>query len=68
MTKDLNFTKALSRLEEIVQKLENQDLDLEETVSLLAEGLALHKKCQDQLKHAQNKIDKLLLVKGGDLK
>ena len=42
--------------------------DLEETVSLLAEGLALHKKCQDQLKHAQNKIDKLLLVKGGDLK
>jgi len=68
MTKDLNFTKALSRLEEIVQKLESLDLDLEESVAFLAEGLTLHKKCQDQLKHAQSKIDKLLSVKGGDLK
>ena len=68
MAKDFNFTKALSRLEEIVQKLEKQDLDLEESVNLLAEGLTLHKKCQDQLKHAQSKIDKLLSVKGGGLK
>ncbi|EKD57681.1 MAG: hypothetical protein ACD_57C00190G0003 [uncultured bacterium] len=68
MSKDINFTKALSRLEEIVSKLESQELDLEESVQLLAEGLALHKKCQDKLGVAQDKIDKLLSVKGGDLK
>lgn len=60
MTKDLNFKKAISRLEEIVEKLESQDLDLEESVELLAEGIELHKKCQDKLKSAQIKIDKLL--------
>ena len=68
MAKDINFTKALARLEEIVNKLEIQDLDLEESVKLLAEGLTLHKKCQDKLKTAQSKINRLLSEKGGDLK
>jgi len=60
MAKDLNFKKAIERLEEIVEKLESQDLDLEEAVDLLAEGIELHKKCQDKLKSAQTKINKLL--------
>ena len=60
MTKDLNFKKAIQRLEEIVEKLESQDLDLEEAVELLAEGIELHKKCQEKLKSAQVKINKLL--------
>lgn len=68
MTKDINFTKALARLEEIVNKLESQELDLEESVKLLAEGLALHKKCQDKLKSTQSKINRLLSEKGGELK
>lgn len=57
--KDISFAKALARLEQIVQKLENEDVDLEEQVDLLAEGIALHKKCQEKLKVAQIKIDKL---------
>lgn len=60
MTKDTNFAKALKRLEEIVEKLESQDLDLEEGIDLLAEGMALHKKCQEKLKTAQTKINKLM--------
>ena len=60
MTKDLNFKKSINRLEEIVEKLESQDLDLEEAVDLLAEGIELHKKCQEKLKSAQVKINKLL--------
>lgn len=63
MAKDLNFKKAIDRLEEIVEKLESQDLDLEEAVELLAEGIELHKKCQDKLKSAQVKINKLLTEK-----
>lgn len=59
MAKDISFSKALIRLEEIVRKLENQNLDLEAAVDLLAEGIELHKKCQDKLKNAQNKINKI---------
>lgn len=60
MTKDISFTKALRRLEEIVTKLESQNLDLEEGLGLLEEGLMLHKKCQEKLKNAQVKINQLL--------
>lgn len=58
--KDVSFAKALVRLEEIVQKLEGEDVDLEEGLKLLTEGLALHKICTEKLKSAQSKIDKLL--------
>lgn len=58
--KNISFPKALSKLEEIVQKLETQDVDLEEGLKLLTEGLALHKMCTEKLKGAQSKIDKLL--------
>ena len=61
-SKDFNFAKNLKRLEEIVQKLEGQDLGLEEAVDLLAEGISLHRECQEKLKKAQVKVDKLLLA------
>lgn len=61
MAKDVNFAKSIRRLEEIVEKLENQDLDLEEAADLLAEGISLHKKCQEKLGKSQSKIETLLL-------
>lgn len=60
MKKEISFAKALQRLEEIVEKLESQDVDLEQQVELLTEGVELHKICQDKLKNAQTKIGKLL--------
>ena len=63
MAKDLNFTKALLRLEEIVAKLESQDLELDVAVDLLREGIALHEKCKEKLSGAKSKIDKLLIIK-----
>lgn len=59
MTKDQTFTKSLERLEQIVARLESQELDLEEAMQLLAEGISLHKKCSQKLKNAQEKIDKM---------
>ena len=61
MAKDLAFSQALQRLEQIVAKLESGDLDLEEGLKLLTEGLKLHKICEDKLKSAQVKIGKLTL-------
>lgn len=66
MTKDLNFTKALKRLEEIVDKLEDPDLDLEEGLQLLEEGVKLHKFCKSKLTEANAKITTILKEDGGD--
>lgn len=65
-SKDLNFTKALKRLEEIVESLEDPSLDLEEGLKLLEEGVKLHKFCKSKLIEANLKISSIL--KDGDFK
>ncbi len=62
MTKDsqTTFTKALQRLEEIVEKLEDPSLDLEEGLKLLEEGVSLHKFCKNKLTEANAKITTIL--------
>lgn len=56
----VNFTQALKRLEEIVNKLEEPDLDLEEGLKLLEEGVKLHKLCREKLTEANAKISSIL--------
>ena len=60
VSKTPNFTQALTRLEEIVDKLENPDLDLEEGLKLLEEGVKLHKLCKSKLTLANAKITDIL--------
>jgi len=55
-----NFTQALTRLEEIVEKLESPNLDLEEGLKLLEEGVRLHKLCKNKLTAANAKITDIL--------
>lgn len=59
-TSVLNFTQALKRLEEIVEKLEDPNLDLEEGLKLLEEGVKLHKLCKAKLTEANAKITTIL--------
>ena len=55
-----NFTESLKRLEEIVTKLEDPNLDLELGLQLLEEGVKLHKYCKSKLTEANTKITKIL--------
>ncbi|OGD83925.1 exodeoxyribonuclease VII small subunit [Candidatus Curtissbacteria bacterium RIFCSPLOWO2_01_FULL_39_62] len=60
MAKDLKFSSALAKLEEIVEKLEGNDVDLDEAMKLLEEGLKIHKSAEEKLKLNQNKIEKII--------
>lgn len=68
MPKDIPFAKSLKRLEEIVEKLEAQDVDLEEGLKLLTEGLKLHRMCEQKLKSAQVQINRLIAESEVNLK
>lgn len=57
---ETSFSKTLTRLEEIVAKLEQPDLDLEEGLKLLEEGVKLHKDCRQKLTEASVKISTIL--------
>ena len=63
MTKDnenINVELALSQLEKIVLKLEDDSINLEDSVKSFEQGIELVKKCQKQLKDAELKVSKLL--------
>ena len=48
--KQMKFQEAMKRLDEIVALLNNNELELEEAMSLFEEGLKLSAQCEKQLK------------------
>ena len=56
----VNYESSLKKLEEIVSKLEDGDISLEDSVKSFEEGIGLVKECQKQLSDAELKVKKLL--------
>ena len=56
------FDDTMTRLQEIVAKLEGGDLALEESLALFEEGVGLSRRAQTILEQAQKRIDVLLGV------
>src|SRR5213080_3559493 len=54
---ELNFEKAMSRLEAIVEQMETGKLPLEELIVRYEEGMNLVKICQERLTSAEQKIE-----------
>lgn len=52
-----NFEQAMSRLEEIVEKMESGDLALEDLIVRYEEGMQLVKICQERLASAEERIE-----------
>jgi exodeoxyribonuclease VII small subunit len=63
---DLSFEDALSRLEDIVTKLEGGDAPLDSALKLYEEGVRLSRACARQLKEAERRVE-ILEDKGGEL-
>ena len=55
-----DFEGCLSRLEEVVGKLESPQLSLDDAMKLFEEGVALSAECQKQLEEAEGKVEILL--------
>jgi exodeoxyribonuclease VII small subunit len=54
-----SFEENFSRLEKILEKLESEDVTLEETIKLYEEGLTLTKLCYDRLNDAELRIKEI---------
>jgi exodeoxyribonuclease VII small subunit len=59
-----DFESALAELEEIVRRLEQGELSLEESLRQFERGVALTRNCQKALRQAEQKIR--ILSKGSD--
>lgn len=59
--KSFRFEESLTELEQLVGKMEEGNLSLEEALSMFERGIALSRACQKSLKEAEQKVQ--ILVK-----
>jgi exodeoxyribonuclease VII small subunit len=55
-----DFESAVKRLEEIVSKLGDQALPLDEALKLFEEGIGASRNCADHLETAKARVEKLV--------
>jgi exodeoxyribonuclease VII small subunit len=60
MNKKQSFEEMMEELESIVQKLDNENVSLEESLDLYQRGMKLSASCEETLKNAENKVNELL--------
>jgi len=59
MAKKASFEEALGRLNEIVKRLEEGDVPLEESMKLYEEGMRLGTVCRGILREAEDRMKRL---------
>ena len=61
----MSFEAALSELEDIVSRLEQGEVDLEDSIALYERGTALKQHCERKLKGAEARLEKIVLGADG---
>ena len=62
-----NFETDLARLEDIVHRLEEGNLSLDESLKLYEDGVAAYRRCHKTLSEAELKVRKLVETVEGEL-
>ena len=62
---ELSFEIALKELEAIVARLEQGEVELEDSIALYERGQALKAHCEKKLKSAEGRLEKIVLGAGG---
>ena len=61
----MTFEEAMKELEATVGRLEHGEATLEESIALYERGAALRARCEERLKAAEEKVEKITLGEGG---
>jgi len=61
----LSFEEALNQLEDIVSKLEDGSINLEESIEEYTRGVHLKNHCETKLKEATLKVEQITIDKDG---
>ncbi|WP_423799048.1 exodeoxyribonuclease VII small subunit [Neobacillus sp. SAB-20_R2A] len=60
----LTFEEAMNKLEQLVGKLEEGDVPLEEAIIYYKEGMELSKLCHDKLKSVEEQLTQIITEDG----
>jgi exodeoxyribonuclease VII small subunit len=65
--KKLSFERAIEELETIVTRLEGGKVPLEESVAIYERGEALKRRCEELLRQAEARVDKITTDSSGQV-
>jgi exodeoxyribonuclease VII small subunit len=65
MAKELTLEQTFEKLEEVIEKLEDEDISLENSFKLYKEGMSLVKSCNGKIDKVEKQV--LKLNEDGDL-
>ncbi len=57
---EAKYSKALKRLEEIIQKIENEETDIDELSDRVKEAVTLIKTCKTKIEKAEMEVKKIV--------
>ena len=61
----MSFEEALKELEQIVEKLDSGQVDLDQSIEIYTRGSQLKQHCESKLRNAQERVDKIVGKNGG---
>lgn len=59
-TKKFNYKKALEEIEQIVQKIESEDVDVDELSTMVKRAAELIKQCKTKLKTTGDELEDII--------
>ena len=62
----LSFERAIEELESIVKRLEDGKVPLEESVAIYERGETLKRRCEELLRQAEARVQKITLAASGN--
>ncbi len=65
--KKLSFERAMEELESIVTRLEGGKVPLEESVAIYERGESLKRRCEELLRHAEARVEKITTDANGEV-
>ena len=60
MPEDLKYNKAMTRLEEIIGKIENENIDVDELSERVKEAVNLIKTCKNKIEKAELEVKQVV--------
>ncbi len=57
---ELKYTKAIKKLEEIVDRIENEEIDVDELSVSVKEAVGLLKVCKDKIQKAEMEVKRVV--------
>ncbi len=57
---DIKYSKAMERLEEIIRKIENEEIDVDELSEKVKEAVVLVNVCKDKIEKAELQVKEVI--------